>query len=634
MRKNIAAQLDTVHTEITRTLEVCSSTNKSVKLKAALAQAGEEITTTVRTLQESPRSRSFVKTRKALVAIGNTVNGLLEGLNSRDLSVKDFRAVCSNLQTKFIPNFVSNLSQEVANLPENYLSESAVASVGEESKTAATAADTLPKGDKRVRAALASGKSLQEQLAEIKSMLQAAPKMSDPEDEEEDPDESEEEKAARMEEERALEQARRENAADASSMEVIQALRKKRSLLPTRFSKTSLYSIVKLPLVPVFPENFKITESRNLDRCGIKHTMIQGYAFLEEQLILCISRTEVEKMNVSKTDTDKALNTDKVASIKGLHSAAEKRATSLADKLLAYSDELREVQKKELASRATTAAIRKELLALTSEYKKLAPASAAWSQMQRIMKLKEAEAAITDSDALRLAHYNNRALVVKRRTEFNRLAKLDPKTLTKDELRARDDFRAYEKMITALQETKAKAPETLTLEDNNFLRHHSASLQPNMKKQAESEVAGMSPAQQLKLTAIRAKIAATQKKMAPTEKLTARVRDISASMKAVQAQIADQDADIERRRVDVHNAKKLLKPKEVAVSPMDYAVSVLSHVNEVSSAAYTLVTPEFKVNIRNADILCFWVMPARKLNQLFRDAGGKTKVQWSFPWDA
>lgn len=64
----------------------------------------------------------------------------------------------------------------------------------------------------------------------------------------------------------------------------------------------------------------------------------------------------------------------------------------------------------------------------------------------------------------------------------------------------------------------------------------------------------------------------------------------------------------------------------------DYARSVLAIINERGDINYSLVTSISAPNPRNADILCFWLMPNGKLSGLLKATGGKAKVKsWSFP---
>lgn len=451
------------------------------------------------------------------------MSGLLEGLTTRDLSVKDFRAVCSNLQTKFIPNFVQNLATEVSKLPEVPEVELPV--------QVAPVVQVPARGADRVRASLSSGKTLQQQLEEIRGMLNAAPKLPDPEDDEPEEEETEEETAERLENERQQAQVERERVEDVGGLRVITALRAKRSLMPTRFTRTSLYAIVKVPLVPVFPDNFKLTDERTLSGCAIKHTIIQGYAFLEDQLVLCISRTEVDKMNAAKVDSNRDTSVEKVAGAKGLHGSAEKRAVKLANEANVYSDELFTLNREINPLGLVVAKLKAELAAATLIVKGGKTKDALGKEIVKK----------PTTDAVRLARYTS-------------------------------------KMNEAASKLKPLQPKLLAL--------------------------------------------------------VRKADDLKERLANARASEREQEAVIEKRRVDLRNTRKLLKPKAEAVTPVDYAMSVLAHVNEISAAAYTLVTNEFKVNVRNADILCFWIMPAAKLNRWFRDAGGKTKVQWSFPWDA
>lgn len=575
MQKNIAGRIANAHGAIQAALGLCKTSKKSPLIQAELKKATTEINDTIIALANSTKSRSLLKTRKSLVAIENTFEGMIQGLSSRELTVPAFRAVCSNLTTNLIPKFVENLSNEVSNLPDE------MKAVSEEQDEAPVSG--LPEGLPHVRAAIAasSKKSMAEQLADLKRMLRAAPapaKAKDPEE-----DESEEERAERLEVEREADSLRRQGVEDVGSLNTLTVLRSKRSALPSRLSRTQAYALVKLPLVPIFVDNFKIADERNLNRCAIKHTIIQGYPFLEDQLILCVSRHEIERASTDKATEDRKVVVKKVTGVKSQHSKTEDRLEKLGIEISDKMDELYRVKKK--------------------------------TTPDKLDKVRKVESDVTKILAKADAIRANPA-----KTIADRIAKLKPIA----ERRQTELANALAK----IKNKKLKSPDPLVV-GLKALKERTA------KSVAEYEAWVKKPKTSIKaaIAEINEAADALTATVGKDFKLAQKAHDLEATLSALRNDLKKLEDTLESKRVDVREAKKLLKPKVAHVLPLDYALSVLAHINEISSSSYTLVSPDFKVNIRNADVLCFWIMPAQKLNSLFRDAGGKTKVQWSFPWD-
>ncbi len=593
MRNNIAAQLDTVHSVIGHCLTECAGTNKSAVLKAELAKAKNQITASVEALQNYSKPRAFTRTRKALVAIGNTVEGLYEGLATREIAMKDFRAVCSNLQTKFVPNFVKHLAAEV----EALSGSTSVVQPEPEAEPEASAQIVVPE---RLQGLSADLKAVHS-LADIRRLLAAAPPLpADPEvvDHEQEAkdaadEESEEERSDREHKEAEY---RRQNADDISSLETLTILRAKRNLLPQRLVKPNLFTIAKLPLVPIFPENFNITSERNLKRNAIRHSIIQGYAFLEEQLILCVSRTQIEKADVSKATKSDLVVKSKIKDIKKVKEKTNDLSTELTQRNIDLADELAKLNKRYEAMSEKTSKLELGYRATISKIYKISK-----PEKERIeaafLSRKEELTELDDSETKQLRRlHTGTGLVQPTTKELEKLKTAGDR---------QDALDAHRSSVNAVLLSKAKA--------------HIATLKKSERKE---------------LLLLKTKLEELRAELKKPRAIQKRIRDLKEMMKSVTSQLGDLENDAARRDKDIHNTKKLLKPKVAHVTPSDYAMTVLAHINEASGANYTLVTNEFKVNIRNADILCFWIMPAQKMNALFRDSGGKTKVQWSFPWDA
>lgn len=64
--------------------------------------------------------------------------------------------------------------------------------------------------------------------------------------------------------------------------------------------KGQKFGIVELPVIPLY-EDFTITQSSNLAKLGIKHTIFEGYAVFEKQKVLYFNRADLDK-NQSEFD--------------------------------------------------------------------------------------------------------------------------------------------------------------------------------------------------------------------------------------------------------------------------------------------------------------------------------------------
>lgn len=594
MHKKLAERLDTVHSVIGATLKLCAKEKEATALKTALKSAVKEINETVIALANSPKSRSLIKTRKSLVAIENTFDSLHGGLVARELKVKDFRAACSTLEAKFVPNFVKNLTEEVLNLPKENNVTTAVDAED------VSIVEHVPV-DNRVKEVLAAGgKTLAEQMASIKRMLKEAPVKQAVHDPEDDVAETEEEKAERLELEREADRLRREGQTDASSIETLMALRKKRSGLPTRLTKLQPFTIVKLPLVPVLVDNPFVVEGkggkfeRTMAQLAMKYSVIQGYPFLEEQLILCVSRSDIENANIRHKEDVKEVARFKVKGVKSSQKKAETLVAERQEKIDEYLDTLASLAKRKASMEQNNKPFEKQQREIINEIRAISKA-----EYERVL-LKE----------------------ITRRASYMELSEADQKHL------ARISLKTGHKRLTS-DEMKARG-----LDSEEAASHYASGVQKVLTKAANAEIATLKSADKAKLAKLIVQLVGLREKVKPYILYNKRVSDLGERIKNARVELAQFKDSVELKEEGIKAIRKAAKPKLNDITPIEYAMNVLAHINEISHSNYQPVVQEFKVNVRNADILCFWIMPAAKLQTFLKLGSSKAKIQWAFPWDA
>lgn len=285
MKNDVLSQLTLAKSTIASTLEVCLSSNKVKELNAVLSAARKQTTEAIASVVEHPNKRNLTQTRKSLTVIDNLLGGLIEGITSKELSPKEFRAVCGTLQSKFIPTFEESISSEL----DKFKAEAGIVEGEDDAE--------LTEDQQDIRnAILAAGTTEEEEVSE---------------DEEE---ESEHDREARIkqraEEERQVE-------LDGIAGDVgrrLTRLRGMRKLLPQRMQTP--YSVLRLPVVP----NFETEAAKNpvlLEKLSIPFTEIplhgsgvpvglnkvkmERYVIFEQQQILLISKDYVNQLLQRKT---------------------------------------------------------------------------------------------------------------------------------------------------------------------------------------------------------------------------------------------------------------------------------------------------------------------------------------------
>lgn len=304
MKNNVLAQLNSAQSAIASTIEVCLSSKKAKAITSSLTEAKTKMTEALASVQDHPNRRNLSQTKKSLTVIDNLVSGLIEGVTSREMGVKDFRAACANLQTNFLPKLEESLSSEV---------EKFKAEAGIQDDNANVEVEELTSDQQEIRQAILSA---EKEISE------------DEEEQEEDPFDREERIAKKIEQERAA--GLNEISGDVERR--LARFNQLRSLFPQRNGMKTPYTILRMPVVP----NFETESAKNpvlLDKLAIPYTEIplgfsgrptgitnphkmERYVIFEQQMILLVSKDHIENLLTYKTEEVSEENKDVARAIR------------------------------------------------------------------------------------------------------------------------------------------------------------------------------------------------------------------------------------------------------------------------------------------------------------------------------
>lgn len=312
MSKHVAASLQAITTSLTSMVEICSSSNKASTISAVLTSTGSEVDSVLEQLKKLPRTYS--KTKKSLVVLRNTISGMADGIAGRDLTVREFRAVCANMRDKFIARLDNSISEDQSKIPAARGTAAQIVEPGSD-------APELPEDLREMRSVILSGGSLQDMLSVVRKQLAdsnnraaALPAHREADhgaaEEEEDPDPVGTKRATTLTSfyEKEKEHGTRD----------LLALNKFRDLFPTSLKShvtDHTFTMVKMPIVPLF-DQWNLTQGNFLTKLGIPHLPLSGYMIFKDQLLLVVSKsaalkaaaaTSAKKRKSSVPATDKKM---------------------------------------------------------------------------------------------------------------------------------------------------------------------------------------------------------------------------------------------------------------------------------------------------------------------------------------
>lgn len=293
---SIKQSLSSTSSELQRLVESAVDIAISSKKKSQIIEAYNLIYDQVDKVTASIplKATTFSATKKSLRVVNNLVGGTLDGLHSSDLSLKQVRALATDLLVERLPVFLEVLDSDIHTHNKKYGITQANLKVAEESLsntktdpvTASLVAALNPKKKTPSKKSLCSAKTFQQALTEAVKNLTLGTNVNYGQDE--------------GEEELNVEPDKKGD----ETRTFLRSLESKRSLLPATLGKQP-FTILRMPIVPIFNAvdrsggirvqglsmNVKAQPNPSyiLNHVGIKAVAVEEYVVIDNQLLLAIN---------------------------------------------------------------------------------------------------------------------------------------------------------------------------------------------------------------------------------------------------------------------------------------------------------------------------------------------------------
>lgn len=243
-------RLDSLISDVQGTVRMCSESKNKKQLVSSLSATVSEISSTISYLKENEK-RNYIELRKALQSVSNVMSGIVDGLRADDLPRPDFLTVVKTLRTKFVPRIRDGLIAQVESSSDGQDDEPLRES-------------NIPEGVRnRIKIVISKSSEMRDAVTVVSQSNTIGHNVNG---------------NVRM-----------------SPLESLGLLA--RQSLPVKI--TGSFKLVRIPIVPVFHNPLKATESA-LHSMGIKNQNIEGIPILLDQLVLIVSRTSSsEKANAN-----------------------------------------------------------------------------------------------------------------------------------------------------------------------------------------------------------------------------------------------------------------------------------------------------------------------------------------------
>lgn len=294
--KATIAALESVIANTSTCLEECRGTRQA---KVILARLAENKTIVAQVLDTLPkRTRLYTKVKKSLVALGNSLDGLHDGVASRNLSVAVFRKCLANTNNKFLRSTIENLEDvkvALASRSDNGTITGLASSVNSNLEfSQQTGADVVGSEqqtslDKTTKKLVIRSTDFKEALSVLKGKVVLS---ADSLEDMQNPVLQELRRVKQVDENRA----RSEEDSLRRKIEHIQSLKTR---MPIRIKGN--YQILKLPIVPIFETppaadrqsvNAGALSKYVLSKLGVNHVVLGHYLILEDQFVLALNHKD------------------------------------------------------------------------------------------------------------------------------------------------------------------------------------------------------------------------------------------------------------------------------------------------------------------------------------------------------
>jgi len=285
MSKSVVARIESALNSTNATLQTCLSIKNARQILTGLASAQIVLDNSLEAIPK--RSKAFTPVKKSLVALSNAVGSLHSGVESRDLSLAEFRDSLIQVQEKFLAQALASIGQ---------------VALGDDLEKSSNSTEFKDK-------LVVRSTDLKSALQVVKQRLGHGLKQKAEEEDAENPVlvehlRSEKSYRDREEKEEALLKAR---------LEHVQSLKTR---IPVKIK--GAYQLLRLPLVPIFDSGVlsgkkpsgrsnltrNFSNSRLLDSLGLKHIMVQDYLILEEQFVLAVDLADAKEFMAKEKGRD------------------------------------------------------------------------------------------------------------------------------------------------------------------------------------------------------------------------------------------------------------------------------------------------------------------------------------------
>lgn len=245
--KTTVETIDTLANQLRGTIEVCASSIIKKQIITSLSTSVSALNDTVAHLLEHEK-RKYIAARKALTVIQNSMSSMHDGLVEGDLSLREFRAANKNLAKRYMPQLAAAGLLAEAEAQGSSTDDDSDAPLRPSPITSGTAS--------KIKVILSASSELKDAV-NVVTVSSSGPIVS-----------------------------------TGSTSEIEALAQQARAALPIRLPGD--FQVVRVPIVPIFP-NMELTKSTTLQRLGIKHTVIEGFVVLLDQILLNVSKSKSSK---------------------------------------------------------------------------------------------------------------------------------------------------------------------------------------------------------------------------------------------------------------------------------------------------------------------------------------------------
>lgn len=244
-------------TEVSRILSECEDIRHVSKVMEKLQEAKSLVKGALDAYSSSIRNRVHYKVKKHIVSISNTLDGLINGIEDKEISRQQFKAVCANVQSNFIPALLESIDAfknkaRPVDLPQNI---------------------DLKDIDAGLRATITESNAWSDGIEFLKEVVNASTDAN---------------KAKEINQK--ISKAIREELKNEEAKELLKQLRMKASAFPTKLKGE--YSFIKAPVIPIVDNPFSLESS--FAKAGINFVNVLGYLIVRDQVLVGISKRALD----------------------------------------------------------------------------------------------------------------------------------------------------------------------------------------------------------------------------------------------------------------------------------------------------------------------------------------------------